>query len=182
MANEHSHPPHASNTPRVVIASVFAWFGRAAGLVAALATLVLAASVLLGIILRWLSIDNTWAYDLDHFVLIWLAFVGAAYTGYRGAHVTAGISLEHLFKRGALALAVLRFVIVAAFLAVLIYSGASLSYFSWTFHELTSDAAEWPVWVAKLALPVGSIAWLAGEVHRFLIVLAGATPPDEPAD
>lgn len=180
----HSSPSDSARRPVLAgAAAVFGWAGQAAGVVAAITTLVLAASVLLGIILRSISIDNSWTYDLDHFALVWLAFVGAAYTGYRGSHVTAGISLEHLFGRGAILLVLLRFLIVAGFLAVFVYSGYTQFHSSWLFNEKTLDIAQWPVWVAKLALPVGGAAWLAAEIHKLLGVLAGKAPARaEPVD
>ena len=153
------------------------WVGRAAGVVAGIATLILAAAVLLGIALRALSIDNTWAYDLDHFTLVWLAFVGAAYTGYKAAHVTAGISLEHVLGRGAILLVIVRFILVAGFLAVFAWAGYQQVQDSWLFNEKTLDAIQWPMWAAKLSLPVGALAWLVGELHQFLTVLADRAKP-----
>ncbi|MES1956089.1 TRAP transporter small permease [Salinisphaera hydrothermalis] len=186
MSSERSSLSHAGNTRRPALAgaaAVFGWVGVAAGVIAAAITLTLTASVLLGITLRSMSIDNSWTYDLDNFALIWLAFVGAAYTGYRGSHVTSGISLEHLFGRGAIVLALLRFVLVAGFLAVFVYSGWTQFHSSWMFNEKTLDIAQWPVWVAKLALPVGGAAWLAAEIHKLLALLAGSAPAStEPAD
>lgn len=167
-----------SSAPRPVLAGmarVFGIVGLAAGVIAGVITLVLTASVLAGITLRFVSIDNSWTYDLDTFALIWLAFLGAAYTGYRGAHVTSGISLEHLLGRGAIVLMLLRFVIVAGFLGVFVYSGWSQFHSSWLFNEKTLDIAQWPVWVAKLALPVGGAAWLAGECHKLFWHLSGQT-------
>src|SRR5699024_564354 len=107
----------------------------------------------------------------DHFTLVWLAFVGAAYTGYQGAHVTAGISLEHLFGRCVILLVTIRFIIVAGFLVIFIWSGYQQFHSSLSFHETTVDIFQWPVWVSKLALPVGGAAWLVGEIHKLLIAL-----------
>ena len=182
MQSERSYSSRSDGTRRSALAgaaAAFGWIGRAAGIAAAAVTLMLAASVLLGIILRSISIDNSWTYDLDTFSLIWLAFLGAAYTGYRGAHVTSGISLDHLFGRGATVLVVLRFVIVAGFLAVFVYSGYQQLHSSWMFNEKTLDIVQWPVWIAKLALPVGGAAWLAAEIHKLLAALAGIEPRRE---
>ncbi|MDA3921838.1 MAG: TRAP transporter small permease [Salinisphaera sp.] len=154
----------------------FGLIAQAAGILASVVLLVLAASVLLGILLRSISIDNSWTYDLDTFCLIWLAFLGAAYTGYRAAHVTSGISLEHIFG-GALVLTLVRFMIVAGFLIVFVRSGYAQWHSSWLFGETTLDVVQWPVWVAKLALPVGGVAWLAGELHKLLAGFLGKKLP-----
>lgn len=180
MLRERSRSAPPQRPALAGAAAPFGWLGLAAGAVAAVITIVLAASVLLGIVLRSIAIDNAWTFDLDTFCLIWLAFLGAAYTGYRGAHVTPGISLEHLFGRGAILLAVLRFVIVAGFLGVFVYSGYQQFHSSLLFNEKTLDIAQWPVWIAKLALPVGAVAWLAGEIHKMLSLLAGTAEPRTP--
>lgn len=163
-------------------ASALGWVGLAAGVLAGIAMLVLATSVLLGIVLRTVGIDNSWTYDLDHFSLIWLAFTGAAYTGYRGAHVTSGISLENLLGRRAIILVVIRFIIAAGFLAVFTWSGYQQFHSSWLFGEATLDIAQWPVWVAKFALPVGTAAWFVAECHKLLAHLAGTPVSTDPAD
>lgn len=179
MSSEHPQPSPSQRARRPALAgagSAVGWVGRAAGVLAGATTLVLAGTVLLGLILRGLAIDNAWTNDLGHFGLIWLAFVGAAYTGYCGAHVTSGISLEHLLGRHASLLIVLRLILVIGFLGVFIYSGYSQFHSSWMFSETTLDSAQWPIWLAKLALPVGGLAWIAAELHRLLAVLSGKPP------
>lgn len=170
---DSSSSRHPARRLQHALRRALAWVAGAAGVLTSGILLLLASSVMLGIILRAIGIDNFWTYDLDTFCLVWLAFLGAAYTGYRGAHVTSGISLEHLLG-GALVLRLLRFAIVAGFLLVFIYSGYQQWHSSWVFDEKTLDAVQWQVWVAKLALPVGGIAWLVGELHKIL-------SPNEPA-
>ncbi|HEU4660777.1 MAG TPA: TRAP transporter small permease subunit, partial [Pseudolabrys sp.] len=68
----------------------------------------LSVGIVLGVVLRWVQLDNSWTYDFDLFTLVWAAFAGAAYTSLRGRHVTAGIAIENIIGRGTL-LAVLRF-------------------------------------------------------------------------
>jgi TRAP-type C4-dicarboxylate transport system permease small subunit len=140
------------------------------GHIAAVVMVVLAASVMLGIVLRAVGIDNSWTYDLDHFTLIWVAFFGAAFTALRGSHVTAGIALENMFRgrRALQVMAVVRFIIVAGFLILFIISGYDQTASSFGNHETTLDIVQWPVWIAKTALPVGALAWLIAEIHTLL--------------
>ncbi|MES1927079.1 TRAP transporter small permease [Salinisphaera sp. T31B1] len=147
-----------------------------AGHFAALIMILLTISVTLGVILRLVGIDNSWTYDLDLFTLIWLAFFGAAFTSLRNGHVTSGVALEHMLggHRAALALATVRFLIVAVFLVVFAYSSFNQALTSYTNHETTLDIIQWPVWVAKASLPLGAVCWLAAEIHKFLARLAPA--------
>lgn len=150
------------------------WIADLAGHFAALIMLLLATSVTLGVALRMIGIDNSWTYDLDLFTLIWLAFFGAAFTSLRNSHVTSGIALENVLQgRGAaLALATLRFVIVAGFLVVFAYSSFDQAASSYSNHETTLDIVQWPVWIAKTALPLGAVCWLFAEIHKFFARLA----------
>ena len=140
----------------------------ATGHLAAAALLVLAATIILGIILRVLRIDNYWTYDLDLFSLVWLAFVGAVLTSLREHHVTAGIALENMLGGRGTVLNILRFAVVTAFLVIFAVSGYRQAYTSFVTHETTIDVVAWPVWIAKAALPLGAVLWLAAEIHKFL--------------
>lgn len=142
------------------------------GHIAAFVLVLLTLGIVLGIVLRWVGIDNSWTYDFDLFTLVWAAFGGAAYTSLRGRHVTAGIALENIFGRGTV-LAALRFVIVAGFLVLFVVSGYWDTLSSWQTNETTVDVDQWPVWIAKAALPVGIGAWAVAELAKFLRQLAG---------
>jgi TRAP-type C4-dicarboxylate transport system permease small subunit len=132
----------------------------------------LALGIILGVVLRWARIDNSWTYDFDLFTLVWAAFAGAAYTSLRGRHVTAGIAIENVIGRGTV-LAVLRFVIIVGFLVLLTISGIWDTLSSWQTHETTFDVEQWPMWIAKASLPVGVGFWALAELARFLRYIGG---------
>ena len=146
--------------------------GEIVGYVAAALLVILTVSILLGIVMRGTHIDNSWTYDVDLFALVWVAFVGAAFTALREDHVTSGIALENMYPRSAGVMLVLRFVIIAVFLVVFTISGWAQFIDSVQTHETTLDVMSWPVWVATLALPVGTTLWLVAEIHHFLRRLA----------
>ncbi len=146
--------------------------GEGVGYVSAALLVVLTLSVLLGIAMRSAHIDNSWTYDVDLFALVWVAFVGAAYTAMRGEHVTSGVAIENVLPRWHNILQILRFVIVAVFLVVFMVSGYVQFLDSVQAHETTLDVMSWPVWVATLALPTGALLWLVAEIHHALLRLA----------
>lgn len=145
--------------------------GRAVGYVSAVLMVIMALSIILGIAMRTMHIDNSWTYDVDLFALIWVAFVGASFTALRKEHVTSGVALENLYPQAAGFMLVLRFVIVAAFLAVFTVSGFEQFAGSLQTHETTLDVMSWPVWIPYLALPVGTILWLFFECCHFMRAL-----------
>lgn len=144
-----------------------------AGHAAAAVYLVLTLSIILGIALRALDIDNSWTYDVDLFALIWLAFLGAAFTSLRDHHVTAGIALENMFGGRGRVLSVIRYLVVAAFLVLFTVSGYQQAIGSFVNHETTLDVVGWPVWIADSALPVGTFLWLVAETYKLLRRFAG---------
>jgi C4-dicarboxylate transporter, DctQ subunit len=164
---EPAGQPRANGRTGLALTWVTGRLADGTGHLAGVTLLVLTISIVLGITLRILHIDNSWTFDLDLFSLVWLAFSGAVLTSLRNHHVTAGIALENIFGRGTL-LGLLRFGIVAAFLVMFIVSGCRQAVTSFVTHETTLDVVEWPVWVAKAALPVGATFWLIAEVHKLL--------------
>jgi TRAP-type C4-dicarboxylate transport system permease small subunit len=144
------------------------FLAESAGHLAALVLLVLTLTIVLGIILREVRIDNYWTYDLDLFALAWLSFIGAVLTSLRNHHVTAGIALENFLGGRGKVLGCIRFTIIAVFLVMFAISGYRLAFSSFITHETTLDIVQWPIWVAKVALPLGGAAWLIAETHKVL--------------
>jgi C4-dicarboxylate transporter, DctQ subunit len=144
-----------------------------AGHLAAATLLILALSIVLGITLREVHIDNSWTYDLDLYMLAWLSFIGAVLTSLRDHHVTAGIALENFLGGRGKLFGILRFAIVATFLVMFTISGLRQAHSSFVSNETTLDVVQWPVWVAKVALPLGAALWLAAEAHKLLRLFTG---------
>ena len=144
-----------------------------AGHLAAAMLLFLTLSIVLGITLRAVHVDNSWTYDLDLYMLAWLSFIGAAFTSLRDHHVTAGIALEKFLGGRGKLLGILRFAIVATFLVIFVISGSRQAYSSFVNNETTLDVVEWPVWIAQVALPLGGALWLVAEAHKLLRAFTG---------
>lgn len=140
---------------------------KAIGIIAAFSLVTLTVSIILGIGLRLCKIDNAWTYDLDMFCLIWLAFTGAVTAAVNRQHVTAGVSLENLVGKARL-LIFLRFVVIFSFLAFMTVSAFSEAMGSFQMQEVTLDVVQWPVWIAKISIPIGTGAWAIAELHAFL--------------
>lgn len=142
--------------------------GGVVGYVSAVLMVIMTISIILGIVMRTVHIDNSWTYDVDLFSLIWVAFVGASFTALRREHVTSGVALENSFPGIAGLMHILRFVIIALFLVVFGISGFRQFFSSVATHETTLDVMSWPVWIPHLALPVGAALWLIFEIFHFV--------------
>jgi TRAP-type C4-dicarboxylate transport system permease small subunit len=175
ITGESAGPPmHKRSGIALLLQAVTGHLSEGAGHLAAATLLVLTLSIVLGIALRVVNIDNSWTYDLSLFALAWLSFIGAVLTSLRDHHVTAGIALENLLGGRGTLLAILRFVIVAAFLVMLTISGYREAHSSFLNSETTLDVVQWPVWVAKTALPVGAALWLVAETHKLFRRFTGS--------
>ncbi|HZD89439.1 MAG TPA: TRAP transporter small permease [Pseudolabrys sp.] len=155
-------------------AALVDWLGHAASAV----LLMLTVGIVLGISLRWAGIDNSWTYDFDLFTLVGAGFGGAAFTALRGRHVTAGIALENVLGGRGNILSLIRFVIVVGFLILFLTSGYWDTLSSFQTHETTIDVDQWPMWVAKMSLPIGAAGWAIAELAKFLRQLAGVAPAE----
>jgi TRAP-type C4-dicarboxylate transport system permease small subunit len=145
--------------------------GAWSGVIAGLALVVLSASILYGVTLRMLGLEDIWSFDLDIFVMIWFGMVGAAYTAHLDSHVTAGIALERRWTRAAGTLRIVRFTLTAIYLLALVLFGVILTWQSFESHTTTWDLALWPEWVAQAAVPVGALAWLIVILSRLVDAL-----------
>lgn len=143
------------------------------GIIAALSLILLSLSIITGIVLRVMNIDNSWTYDLDLFSLIWLAFTGTVTAALGRHHVTAGIALENIIGKAKL-LIVIRFLIIFSFLCFMAYAGLNEALDSFSMQEMTLDVVQWPVWIAKIAVPIGIGAWAVAELHKFLCDISQA--------
>jgi TRAP-type C4-dicarboxylate transport system permease small subunit len=172
-AGEAARPPRTKGGIGFRLGRVMGRIADVTGHVAAATLLVLTFSIVLGIALRIVHIDNSWTYDLDLFSLTWLAFTGAVLTSLHNHHVTAGIALENFLGGRGTLLSLIRFIIIATFLVAFTISGYRQAYTSFVTHETTLDVVLWPVWVAEAALPVGAALWLVAEIHKLLRRFSG---------
>lgn len=155
-------------------ASICSGIADAAGHVAAAILVLLTLSIIAGIVMRWIGVNNSWAYDLDLFTLAWVGYVGAAYTSLEGHHVTAGIALENMLGGRGITLSIIRVVIIVGFLILFCISGFHQTQASFLTNETTLDVFQWPVWMGKLSLPLGCALWAIAEIGKFLSQIGSA--------
>lgn len=131
-------------------AKVSGLVGGVSSVGASMALFLVTVSVVVTVIARYWDIQANWSYTLNSFTAVWLTMLGAAYTAFRRAHVNAGVSLEK-FTRGRLATAirVVRTTLCAAYLLLLVWTGAKQTMDSFAQHTVSGDLQRWPVWIDR---------------------------------
>lgn len=71
---------------------------------------------------------------------------------------------------------VIRLVVIVGFLAMFVVSGYWDALSSLQTHETTIDIVQWPVWIAKAALPLAALGWALAEIAKFLRQFGGLYP------
>lgn len=133
--------------------------------ISGLSLLILLFTIVASIVIRSFHYDNSWSFDGTLYSLQWLAFVGAAYTAYRGGHITSGISLENIFPKLHGILSTFRYMIMIIPIIGFIVIGFQQTINSFMDNEALLDTLAWPVWIARLSIPIGMIFWLLATVQ-----------------
>ena len=150
-------------------------YAAAAGL-AALSLLLIFAVMMAQIGLRQFGLQLPAADDISAYLCVSTAFFALAATFKRGELIRVGMGIERLgpgARRIAEAL-------------VLLLAGAIMAYvtrwtfedmlFSWQIEEVAQGTVAIPLWIPKLAVPLGAGLLLIAVIDEFLIVLRGAKP------
>ncbi|MDR1740261.1 MAG: TRAP transporter small permease [Synergistaceae bacterium] len=93
-----------------------------------------------------------WGAEVSQTLLVWLTFVGSAVVFNRRGHIGIDMFAERLPKRAQAVLNRACLAVIAAFLAVGIWSGVAVTMRTW---KTTTAALQIPAGVMYLALPVG---------------------------
>jgi len=132
-----------------------------AGVIAGVALIAMTVAVTYSVIARLLNVNATWPFPLESFASAWFAMAGAAYTAVKGGHVMAGISIARVLpQRGKGIVMEIQRVTVCAYLLLVLWTGAQATQDAIESHEVTNDLLQWPIWIVRLAIPVGAAAWL----------------------
>lgn len=97
-----------------------------------------------------------WAEELCRYLMVWMIFIGASQVTLRGGHVAVDIVPRLLPKRANLVLAFLVNGISIGFCIVLAYF-AYKQMMRVKIARQVSPAMELPMWVAYLAIPLGTL-------------------------
>ena len=146
---------------------------------AALAILFSCFAITGSVLLRAARVSTTWQLEAAVFMMIYAAFVGAAYTHETGGQINIPFIDHYLgprarrWHRSALDLAAL------ALFTLLAVSGWKRAWQAWEMGWASETIWGPPLWIPYAAVPLGAALMIANLAVDLILRLAGATPRAE---
>ncbi len=114
-----------------------------------------------------------WAEELSRYVMVWVIFVGAGQVTIKGGgHIAVDIVPRLLSKRSNAVLAFLVNLVCILFSLVLIYFSFKQMMRVRAAQQI-SPAMEMPMWIAYLAIPLGTLLMLIRFVQQIFLRIQG---------
>ena len=150
-------------------------YGLGAGL-AALSLLGIFGIMMAQVVMRELELQLPAADDVSAYLCVATTFFALAATFKRGELIRVGMLLDKLRPgpRRLAEMAVLA--LAAALMAYVTFWTAQDMWFSWEIEEVAQGTVPIPLWIPKLAMPLGSALLLVAILDELVIVLGGAKP------
>lgn len=150
-------------------------YGAGAAL-AALSLLGIFGIMMAQVVMRELQLQLPAADDVSAYLCVATTFFALAATFKRGELIRVGMLLDKLRPgpRRLAEMAVLA--LAAALMAYVTFWTAQDMWFSWEIEEVAQGTVPIPLWIPKLAMPLGAGLLLIAILDEFVIVLGGAKP------
>jgi TRAP-type C4-dicarboxylate transport system permease small subunit len=150
-------------------------YAAAAGL-AALSLLLIFAVMMAQMGLRQIGLQFPAADDVSAYLCVSTTFFALAATFKRGELIRVGMALERLGPAARRRAEILSLVLAAAMVGYIVFWTAQDTLFSWEIEEASQGTVAIPIWIPKLAVPVGAGLLLLAIVDELAAVLRGARP------
>lgn len=181
MTHTPSHETSPAAAGKPLVCRIADSLSEIAGLVAGAALIVATLVTGWGVFVRYvLKAPTTWQTETTIYLLICVAFLGAAYGARHNAHVGVDLLPEALPLRGRLILRIITTVLVLCVVAVVAWTGWNM--WSTAYALDTRSASAWgpPLWVPYAFLPLGMalvfLQYLA-ELIEAVLALTGRLDP-----
>jgi TRAP-type C4-dicarboxylate transport system permease small subunit len=143
---------------------------------AALSLLSIFGIMMAQVVMRELQLQLPAADDVSAYLCVATTFFALAATFKRGELIRVGMLLDKL-RPGPRRLAEMAVLLLAAALmAYVTFWTAQDMWFSWEIEEVAQGTVPIPLWIPKLAMPLGAGLLLIAIIDEFIIVLGGAKP------
>jgi len=113
-----------------------------------------------------------WAEELSRYLMVWMIFIGASQVTLKGGHIAVDIVPRLLSKRANTTLAFTVNIICILFSVVLAYFGYKQMMRVKIALQI-SPAMELPMWIAYLAIPLGTAMMLIRYIQQIILRLQG---------
>ncbi|MDI2099470.1 TRAP transporter small permease [Ruicaihuangia caeni] len=142
----------------------------AAAVLATVCTLLLALAITADVLARFLTGRSlVGMVELSETLLVSMVFLGLAYCGYLGAHISMNLVTAALPGRAAAVARTIAYALVTALLVWMLWATAGRALDSFFSGEFKFGLAQWPLWPARTAIAVGILI----TIPVFLLTLWG---------
>jgi TRAP-type C4-dicarboxylate transport system permease small subunit len=153
-----------------------ALYAASAGL-AALSLLGIFLVMMAQMALREVHIQVPGSDDISAYLCVATTFFALAHTFRRGELIRVGLGIDRLGPRARRVAEALLLVVAAVLVGAIAFWTGQDALFSWEIEELAQGTVPFPVWVPKLAMPVGAGVLLIAILDELVAVaLRGAVP------
>jgi TRAP-type C4-dicarboxylate transport system permease small subunit len=154
------------------------WYDRVVAALVFVAFSVMLGAALIGTVSRYFTFLPivTWGEEVTRFAGIWAVFLVSGISLRHGAHFGVDTLTRALSPRAERAVAVISFLLVAAFLLVLLIYGVRVSAENMVQY---SPALEWKIGIIYLCIPIGAILMLIETIAILRRIIRGE-PAFEP--
>lgn len=150
-------------------------YAAAAGL-AALSLLSIFLVMMAQVALREMHMQLPAADDISAYLCVATTFFALAATFRRGELIRVGMVLDRLRPGPRRLMEGLVLVLAGGMVAYITFWTAQDTLFSWEIEEVAQGTVPIPLWIPKLAMPIGSALLLVAVLDELATVLRGAKP------
>jgi TRAP-type C4-dicarboxylate transport system permease small subunit len=152
-----------------------ALYVAAAGL-AALSLLLIFLVMMAQMGLRALGLQLPAADDVSDYLCVSTTFFALAATFKRGELIRVGMALDRLGPGARRVAELVALALAAAMVGYIVFWTAQDTLFSWEIEEMSQGTVAIPIWVPKLAMPIGAGLLLVAVLDEFAAVVRGERP------
>ncbi|MBL6077378.1 TRAP transporter small permease [Belnapia sp. T18] len=128
------------------------------------------------VVLREMQLQLPAADDVSAYLCVSTTFFALAATFKRGELIRVGMALDRLGPAARRWAELLVLGLAAVLIAYVTFWTAQDMWFSWEIEEVAQGTVPIPLWIPKLAVPLGTGLLLIAILDEFVTVLGGARP------
>lgn len=113
-----------------------------------------------------------WSEEISMYLMVWAVFLGAAFTLKEDAHIGVDILISRVTPRIKNIFLFFHYGVGIVFFAILFYTGIETVVWSFKMGS-RSMAIEFPLHLAQLSVPVGSVILMLQCVHKMIVLRRG---------
>jgi C4-dicarboxylate transporter, DctQ subunit len=133
------------------------WMVQAANLIAAVCVLILMVLVIADIFGRYLlNAPVPMAYEVGSFLMVFVVFLGLAYTQRMGAHIRVEFFTLRLSAKARVILDIVASVLGLVLYAIIVYQSFVWAWASWQVGDYVAGLVNIPRWPSQFVVPLGA--------------------------